>query len=185
MADKSCLYISHRGRGDSPPGRVARLVFENLVVPAVERVRGFSTMASHQHETEPGSISTPIVEDVLKADLVIFDLSELASDGYYLLGVRNAAQLPTVFIAEAEYVISFDFRDFRYFKYPASAYESRNVQEDLVRTIKEALETTPRPPGLSLPQKQLSPREMRTELGIRIQDAAEAIRLLRVNSELR
>src|ERR1700738_3911794 len=114
MANKSCLYISHRGRGDSPPGRVARLVFENLIVPAMRRFPDFSTIGSHQHESEPGSISAPIVEDVLTADLVIVDLSELASDGYYLIGVRYAAQLPTVFIAEADYVISFDFRDFRY-----------------------------------------------------------------------
>lgn len=183
MTDKSCLFISHRDHGDSPPGQVAHKVFDNVIVPSVRSFKQFTTIGSHQHEMETGSISTSIVDDVLAADLVIFDLSELSSDGYYLAGARHAAGLPTVFISEAEYVISFDFRDFGHVRYSKHMYEGPpKLELTLVEAIRLALETTPRPPGLGLPQKRLSPVEMRSELAVRVQEAADAVRLLRVNS---
>jgi hypothetical protein len=131
---------------------------------------------------ETGSIIAPIVDDVLQADLVVFDLTELSSDGYYFVGVRHAAQLPSVFIAEADYVISFDFRESGYVRYQKQQYESPRLELRLVEAIRLALETTPRPPGLGIPQKRLSPREMRNDLVTRVQEAADAVRLLRINS---
>lgn len=182
MANKSCLYVSHRSRGDNPPGYAARMVFDNFVFPAVQSF-GFSNIGSYQHEMETGSISAPIVDDVLRADLVVFDLTDLTSDGYYFIGVRRAAELPSVFIAEADYVISFDFRDFGYVRYQKEQYSPPpRLELTLVEAIRLALETAPRHPRLGIPQRRLSPGEMRTEFAARVQEAADAVRLLRVNS---
>src|ERR1700692_1541744 len=106
MPDKKiCVYLSQRDQGDSPPGSAAEVVYETLVLPALENFPNFYKNP-RGYIPEPGSISTQILQEVISADLVIADLSELSPSGYYEIGARHSALLPTVLIADEDFVIA-------------------------------------------------------------------------------
>lgn len=186
MADKKlCIYLSQRDQGDSPPGHAAEVVYETLVLPAMEHFDDFA-MSPRGYIHEPGSISTQLISEMLSADLVIADLSGLSPSGYYELGIRHAAQLPTVLIADQEFVVAVEVSEFRLVRYPFDQVPNTVVDRDsidtLVAAIDEALEIQLRPTVVqSLPSKR-TPRERRFELAARIEETAEVIAVLRINS---
>jgi hypothetical protein len=116
MAEKSCIYLSSLGRGDSPPNNGAEVVFETLVVPVMKSFTDFE-LIHYQYEPEPGSINQAFLDHVLSAELVIADLTELTSSGFYELGMRHAAQLPTILMAQSDQPVPFDHKDFRFVIY--------------------------------------------------------------------
>jgi nucleoside 2-deoxyribosyltransferase len=184
MAEKSCVYISSLSRSDSPPNDGAEVVFETLVVPVMRSFTDFE-LIHYQFEPEPGSINRAFLGHVMSADLVIADLTELTSNGFYELGMRHASQLPTILMAQDDHPIPFDHKDFRFVIYQYKATDDETEQrtrENLVEAIREVLQTVPTAPGLNFPTKTTSPRETRHELASRIQDAADAIQSLRINS---
>jgi hypothetical protein len=186
MADQRiCLYISQRDHGDSPPGTPAEVVYETLISPAMERFPDFETIhADYTHE--PGSISPRIFDEVLEADLVIADLTELSPSGYYQLGLRQAAQMPFVLIAETDYVMAVNGIDFHFVRYafhrsPSTAGDMETIDR-LSSAIRDALELKPQGSGQAHVPKKGTRREQRIELASRIEETAEIIRVLRVNS---
>jgi hypothetical protein len=188
MADKHiCLFLSQRDQEDSEPGITAEVVYETLILPTMERFPDFA-MNPRGYIHEPGSISAQMLDELLSADLVIADLTNLSPSGYFQLGVRQAAQLPLVLIAQDDFVMAVAVADFRFVRYPypfdsspSSVGDSETIDQ-LAATIRDALDLRPRMPGGShLPMKGSS-RERRTQLAERIDEAAEVIRLLRINS---
>ena len=118
MPDKrTCVYLSQRDQGDTSGEVAAEVVLETLILPAMEQFPGFVT-SSLGYIHEPGSISSQLLEEVLSAELVIADLTELSPSGYYQLGVRHSSLLPTVLVAEEDFVMSVDAGEFRLLRYP-------------------------------------------------------------------
>jgi len=184
MADKTCIYISTLGRGDSPPNDGAEVVFETLVVPAMRSFPDFE-LTHFQYLPIPGSINEAFLDHVLSADLVIADLTELTSNGFYEIGMRHASQLPCVLLAQNDHPIPFDHKDFRFVVYQYSSTDDeieQRTREALVEAVKDVLQTIPNTPGSHFPTGKASPRETRHELASRIQEAADAIQSLRINS---
>jgi hypothetical protein len=94
--------------------------------------------------------------------------------------VRHATGLPTVLLAQTGHPIPFDHKDFRFVVYSCRATDDEVEQrsrEALIESVRGAL-TGGRTPNL--PTR--SSREMRNELASRVQEAAEAIQALRINS---
>ena len=75
-----------------------------------------------------GQIREQILEDIQTADLVIADLTELTTNGYYELGARHASGLPTVLLAQTGHAIPFDMKDHRFviYSYKATDDEVEN-----------------------------------------------------------
>src|ERR1043166_8832164 len=117
MAQKRCLYISTFGLGDSPPRNAAEVIFERLVLPVIRIDFPNFDLINYRFERTHGTINEQMLDDVLSADLVIADLTELTSNGFYELGIRHAAQLPTVLMAQAGHALPFDVQDFRFVIY--------------------------------------------------------------------
>jgi hypothetical protein len=183
MADKRiCCYISQGEEGDSPPGTAAKVVYETLIVPAMERFPDFETV-HFGYTHEPGSISLRILDEVLEADLVIADLTELSPSGYYQLGVRHTAQMLLVLIQDIDYVIAVAGIDFHIVRYrsPSTASDTETIDQ-LSSAIGDALELKPQGSGQAHVPMKATQRERRIELASRIEETAEIIRVLRVNS---
>lgn len=135
---------------------------------------------------EPGSISAQLLDEILSADLVIADLTELSPSGYYQLGVRHSSSLPTVLMADQDYVIAVAAHEFQLLRYqfersPSTAGAPETIDR-LVALIREALDTQPRSAGAPYMPVKKTPAERRYELAERIAETAEIIRLLRINS---
>jgi hypothetical protein len=181
MPMKKCLYLSNFGLPDSPPGRAAEILFAMLVQPAIEHYPEFDVV-HYRYDSEPGSISEALLDQIRDADLVIADLTDLTPNGFYQLGVRHAGRLPTILLAQDDRVIPFDHRDFRYIVYHLDSRDPEQMQrteDTLTEAIAEVLHTNP---GVGRDITSTTPRETRHELAARIQEAAEAIRDLRINS---
>jgi nucleoside 2-deoxyribosyltransferase len=185
MAVRICVYLSQRDHNDSPPGTSAEVVYETLIMPVMESFPDFRIHArGYIHET--GSISTELVKEIAEADLVIADLTDLSASGYFELGVRYAAGLPTVLIGDLDYVMPVDAREFELVRYPfdqspQTAGDADTI-ESLVAAIREALNTQLEGSGASHAPMKKTAKEKRYELAERIEATAEAIRLLRSNT---
>src|SRR5258708_6314842 len=135
MDDRVCRFVSNRGVGDSPSYAG---VYETLILPAMAHFPGFSTHL-YEYDIEPGSISDEFLEDILAADLVVADLTELSPSGYFQLGVRHSSGRPLVFIADQQYVTSLHPIDFRFVRYPferpAAAGEDERATAALIDAI--------------------------------------------------
>ncbi|MEX2129101.1 MAG: hypothetical protein WD871_12790 [Xanthobacteraceae bacterium] len=188
MAIRTCIYISQRDQGESPPGINAEAVYETLVLPVMEHFPEFRmNPRGYIHET--GEISAQLLKEIAEADLVIADLTELSASGYFELGARYAAGLPTVLIGDVDYVMPFNAREFELVRYPfvqspGIAGDEETI-EALVNAIREALDIDPeRPSSMRVPMKK-TPKERRYELADRIEAAADVIRLIGSNSASR
>jgi nucleoside 2-deoxyribosyltransferase len=185
MAQKRCLYLSTFGLGDSPPNNAAEVVFETLVLPVIQNDFSDFDVVHYQLERTHGTINEKVLEEVLSADLVIADLTELSLNGFYELGVRHATQLPTVLMAQAGHPLPFDHQEFRFVVYQYGSRDDemeQRTREALIEVIKDVLQAPPASPGFKIPMPKRSPRETRYELASRIEEAADAIQALRINS---
>lgn len=180
MAPKRCLYISTFGPESAPQNNAAEAIFNVLVAPVFRSNFPDFEIARYNSELIHGAINDQILEEIQTADLVVVDLTELTPNGFYQLGVRHATGLPTVLLAQTGHPLPFDYKDFRFVVYSYRATDDeveQRTREALIEAVRSALTGGPTP---NLPTR--SSREMRIELASRVQEAAEAIQALRINS---
>jgi len=59
-------------------------------------------------DADPGMISDRVVSDIIHADLVIADLTDLNANAFYELGIRHSTEKPTIHVAKAGTLLPFD-----------------------------------------------------------------------------
>jgi hypothetical protein len=185
MAVQRCLYISTFGPGNAPTHNAAEAAYNTLVAPVFRIDFPEFEVIRYHSESVHGSISERVLNDVLTADLVIADLTELTSNGFYELGVRHATGLPTVLLAQVGHPLPFDHKDYRFVTYLNKGSDDevdQRTREALIEAVNSALQTVSPTPGLRIPTQKTSPREIRHELAARIQESADALQSLRINS---
>jgi hypothetical protein len=108
---KICFYITPIGKEDSEERRHADFFMEYLVKPAVQEF-GLTVVRADQMG-KPGMIGKQVIEHILKARLVIADLSFHNPNVFYELCLRHATRLPTVQIKREVDNIPFDVNQYR------------------------------------------------------------------------
>lgn len=109
--DKVCFYISPIGNEDSEHRRHADLFLGSIVEPALEEF-GLKVIRADKIG-RPGMITAQIIEYILKAKLVVADLSFHNPNVFYELALRHICRLPTVQIIRTVDPIPFDLDQFR------------------------------------------------------------------------
>jgi hypothetical protein len=109
--DKICFYISPIGEEESEHRQHADLFLGSIVEPALEEF-GLRVVRADKIG-KPGMITAQIIEHVLKAKLVIADLSYYNPNVFYELCLRHVCRLPTVQIIRRADKIPFDLDQFR------------------------------------------------------------------------
>jgi hypothetical protein len=183
MAVRICVFLSQRGSADRPPSPDGEVVYETLVMQAMEHFPEFRMNPRGYLHATP-SVSSQLVAEMLEADLVIVDLPQLSSSGFYELGVRQASGLPTVFIADLDYVLPFDAHDFPIVQYhwavsPNTVGDQATI-DTLVEAIRDALETSRH--KINAPRLPRTKVGSRGEMASRLRSVAAAISDLRINS---
>lgn len=59
-------------------------------------------------DADPGMIGDRVVSDIINAEVVVADLTDLNPNAFYELGIRHSTQKPTIHMAKAGTVLSFD-----------------------------------------------------------------------------
>lgn len=110
---KTCFYITPIGEDGSDERRHADLLLGQIVEPAIDALGLDLVVVRADQMTQPGMISSQILQHVLGARLVIVDLSFHNPNVFYELAIRHATGLPTVLMSRTADRIPFDIADLR------------------------------------------------------------------------
>jgi len=109
--DKVCFYIAPIGESESEQRKHSDLFLGSIIEPALEEF-GLKVVRADQIG-KPGMITKQVIEYILKARLVIADLSFHNPNVFYELSLRHACCLPTVHVIRSCEKIPFDLEQFR------------------------------------------------------------------------
>lgn len=116
--ENTCFYITPIGDEGSEPRKHSDLFLGSIVEPALEQ---FSLQVIRADAIDkPGVITRQIIDYLLRARLVIADLSYHNPNVFYELAIRHAARLPVVQIIRAADRIPFDLNQVRTIKIDTS-----------------------------------------------------------------
>ena len=149
----TCFVVMGFGKKtDFETGRVLDLdqSYINLIKPAVEAA-GLKCIRADEI-VHSGLIDVPMYEQLLKADVVVADISTSNRNAVYELGVRHALRpYTTVIIAEEQMMKSpfFDLnhiviRQYRHLGEDIGVSEMKRFTSDLTRAIKEIMASEPK-----------------------------------------
>jgi hypothetical protein len=149
----TCFVVMGFGKKtDFETGRVLDLnqSYQNLIKPAVEAA-GLQCIRADEI-VHSGLIDVPMYELLLKADVVVADLSTSNRNAVYELGVRHALRpYTTVIIAEEQMMKSpfFDLnhiviRQYRHLGEDIGVSEAKRFTSDLTGAIKEIMAVEPK-----------------------------------------
>lgn len=108
---KICFYITPIGDEESEQRRHADFLMEHIIEPAVKEFNLRVVRADKMGK--PGMIGKQVIEHILRARLVIADLSFHNPNVFYELCLRHATRLPTVQVSRAADKIPFDLNQYR------------------------------------------------------------------------
>lgn len=104
--DNTCFVISPIGDSDTDVRERSDKVFNYVIEPPVDEF-GYSPVRADQI-SEPGIITSQIIEYVVEAPLVIADLTGSNANVFYELAVRHAYQKPLIQLIQEGENIPFD-----------------------------------------------------------------------------
>jgi len=109
-----CFYITPIGEEGSEHRKHSDLFLSSLVEPALEQFQ--MKVVRADAIDKPGTITSQIIEYLIKSRLVIADLSFHNPNVFYELAIRHAARLPVVQIIRSADRIPFDLSQSRTIK---------------------------------------------------------------------
>lgn len=113
-----CFYVTPIGEDGSEQRKHADLFLGSIIEPALDSL-GLKVIRADTIE-KPGTITRQIIEYLLKARLVIVDLSYHNPNVFYELAIRHSARLPVVQVIRASDRIPFDLSQIRTIKIDTS-----------------------------------------------------------------
>jgi hypothetical protein len=122
MVEKTIFIISPIGSADSEVRVRSDKVLKYIITPIASQF-GYAVIRS-DFLSEPGLISSQIIDHIIDADLVIADLTNNNPNVYYELAIRHVVQKPVILMIEKGGVIPFDIYTQRVLFYDLSDLET-------------------------------------------------------------
>jgi hypothetical protein len=106
-----CFFVTPIGADGSEQRKHSDFMMEYIIGPAVREL-GLTLVRADQL-AKPGMIGKQIIEHILKARLVVADLSFHNPNVFYELCLRHTTRLPTVLVKRSVDSIPFDLNQYR------------------------------------------------------------------------
>lgn len=180
MSNKICFVLMGYGeKTDLATGRKLNLdkTFEHLIQPVFEELGITCIRASDVLHS--GVIDVPMYEYILKADIVVADISTLNANAIYELGVRHGVRpYSTIVIAEDKLPYPFDLNhititSYQHLGVDIGATEVKRFKDQLTILVKSVLATSKIDSPVYTYLRGLKPPEFTEKEKEQIKEAAE------------
>jgi hypothetical protein len=136
---KICFVISPIGEEGSETRERADQVLKHIISASIEPL-GYEVIRADKI-SEPGIITTQIIENIVDAELVIADLTEKNPNVFYELALRHAIRKPLVQMIKKGEIIPFDVAATRIIQFDLQSLDSvASAKEEIISQVK-TLET--------------------------------------------
>jgi len=103
-----CFVVGPIGKDGSPERKHADLLL-NAVIKDVLGAEEFGYKVKRADEdADPGMIGNRMISDIIHAELVVADLTDLNPNAFYELGIRHSREKPTIHVAKSGTQLPFD-----------------------------------------------------------------------------
>jgi len=135
-AAKSCFVVMPIGKDGSEVRARSDKVLEYIIRPAIEPL-GYSVTFRADQMDEPGIVSSQIIGQLIDADLVVADLSDLNANVFYELAVRHVVEKPIVHLIGEEDIerIPFDVNQVRAIRYGLDVAMAHDAQQRITSHV--------------------------------------------------
>jgi len=137
-AKKICFVISPIGEEGSDTRERSDQVLKHIITGSVEQL-GYTVIRADKI-SEPGIITTQIIEHIVDAELVIADLTEKNPNVFYELAIRHAIRKPLVQMIKKGEVIPFDVAATRIIQFDLHNLDSVASAKDEISSQVKSLE---------------------------------------------
>jgi hypothetical protein len=106
--DHLCFVIGPIGKDGSVERKHADLLL-NAIIKLVLGAEEFGYRVKRADEdADPGMIADRVITDIIHAEMVVADLTDLNPNAFYELGIRHSIELSTIHIAKEGTILPFD-----------------------------------------------------------------------------
>ena len=130
---KTCFVLSPIGSEDSSIRKQADEVFSRIIMPAA-KICGYEAKRA-DHISSSGIITSDIVQHIIRAEMVIADLTGHNPNVFYELAVRHMLRKPVVQIIRKPQSIPFDLTQIRTVFYTTDTNGIKAAVDELVAFI--------------------------------------------------
>lgn len=103
-----CFVIGPIGKDGSGERKHSDLLLNALIKHVLQQEEFRYDVKRADEDADPGMIGDRVVTDIIGADIVVADLTELNPNAFYELGIRHSTEKPTIHVARAGTVLPFD-----------------------------------------------------------------------------
>jgi len=136
MKEKTCFVIAPIGEEKTSIRKRSDQVLIHIITPAVTTC-GYSAPIRSDKISNPGMITTQVIQQIIEADLVIADLSYHNPNVFYELSLRHALKKPVVQIIKEGDKIPFDVTTQRTIQFNHEDLDSsKDCEKELIRQIR-------------------------------------------------
>ena len=165
MPEKKCFVIAPIGDEDSETRKRSDQVLKHVITPPLQEC-GYSAMRA-DHISEPGMITSQVIQHIVEDDLVVADLTERNPNVFYELAIRHAIREPLVQLIRRGDQMPFDVANTRTIQVDHRDLDSVDAAKKAITKQVRALETDPSPLetpissslALNVLQKSTNPEE--------------------------
>lgn len=103
-----CFVVGPIGKDGSPERKHADLLLHSVIKEVLEAEEFGYRVKRADEDADPGMISDRVISDIIHAELVVADLTELNPNAFYELGIRHSAEKPAIHVAKHGTPLPFD-----------------------------------------------------------------------------
>jgi hypothetical protein len=130
-----CYVIGPIGAPESRIRRDADMLYHSIIE---EAVGGGYHLLRADKEHKAGMITDMIIQRVHDAEIVIADLTTLNPNVFYELGIRHAAQKPTIHVAQVGTELPFDTQGYNTVFYDVASWDSHTkTRAEIAKQVEE------------------------------------------------